>query len=106
MEDLYLETTGGMTPIDEEAVQKYHLEAGTRSPFTQSRIVEKSGRYPARPAAADGDSEADMRRDFNDMPHQDIRGDGVDEMDNGFAMSQSEIIDFSQGVDSRMDENR
>jgi len=27
-------------------------------------------------------------------------------MDNGFEFSQSEIIDFSQGVDSRMDENR
>jgi len=53
-----------------------------------------------------GDSEASIRQDFIDMPMQGIRGDGLDEMDNGFVMSQSEIIDFSQGVDSRMDENR
>jgi hypothetical protein len=53
-----------------------------------------------------GDNEASIRQDFIDMPMQGIRGDGLDEMDNGFVMSQSEIIDFSQGVDSRMDENR
>ena len=54
----------------------------------------------------DIESEADIRRDFYNMPFQGIRGDGVDQMDNGFEFSQSEIIDFSQGVDSRMDENK
>jgi hypothetical protein len=52
------------------------------------------------------DSESGIRQDFYDMPFQGIRGDGVDQMDNGFELSQSEIIDFSQGVDSRMDENK
>jgi hypothetical protein len=56
--------------------------------------------------APDKDSESSIRQDFYNMPFQGIRGDGVDQMDNGFELSQSEIIDFSQGVDSRMDENR
>jgi hypothetical protein len=51
------------------------------------------------------DTEESIRQDFYNMPFQGIRGDGVDQMDNGFELSQSEIIDFSQGVDSRMDEN-
>lgn len=54
----------------------------------------------------DDDSEAAIRQDFIDMPVTGIVGDGVDQMDNGFEFSQSEIIDFSQGVDSRMDENK
>lgn len=54
----------------------------------------------------DKDSESGIRQDFYNMPFQGIRGDGVDQMDNGFEFSQSEIIDFSQGVDSRMDENK
>ncbi len=53
-----------------------------------------------------GDSEASIRQDFLDMPFQGIRGDGVDEMDNGFVMSQSEIIDFSEAADSPIDGNR
>mgnify|MGYP000937461795 CR=1 FL=1 len=105
MEDLYLETKHGRERIDEQTVKKYHLESGMLSPFTQNRIVGENGEY--RPKKdSDGDSEASIRQDFSDMPLQGIRGDVADEMDNGFVMSQSEIIDFSQGVDSRMDENR
>lgn len=51
----------------------------------------------------DDDSEAAIRQDFIDMPVKGIEGDGVDQMENGFEFSQSEIIDFSQGVDSRLD---
>lgn len=105
MEDLFLETKNGKERIDEQAVEKYHLESGTLSPFTQNRIVGKDGDRRAK-SSSDQDSEDSIRQDFNEMPLQGIRGDGVDEMDNGFVMSQSEIIDFSQGVDSRTDENR
>jgi len=54
----------------------------------------------------DDDSEAAIRQDFINMPMTGVEGDGVDQMENGFEFSQSEIIDFSQGVDSRMDENK
>ena len=54
----------------------------------------------------DEDSESGILQDFLDMPFRGIQSDGVDQMDNGFELSQSEIIDFSQGVDSRMDENK
>ena len=104
MEDLYLETKNGKERIDDQTVEKYHLEAGTRSPFTQNRIVDENGEYASK-ANPDEDSEASIRQDFNDMPFKGIADDGIDQMENGFAFSQSEIIDFSQGVDSRMDEN-
>jgi hypothetical protein len=105
MKELYLETEHGRERIDEQTVEKYHLESGTLSPFTQNRIVGENGEYRQKDDP-DADDEASIRQDFDDMPLQGIRGDGLDEMDNGFVMSQSEIIDFSQGVDSRMDENR
>lgn len=105
MENLYLETKNGIERIDEQAVEKYHLESGTLSPYTQNRIVGENGKYQPN-SIPDEDSETSIHKDFNNMPLQGVRGDGADEMDNGFVMSQSEIIDFSQGVDSRMDENR
>jgi len=103
MDDLYLETSSGITPIDAETIKKYHLEAGTRAPFTQNKIVEKGGLYPAARENEDKDSEAQIRQSFLEMPKEGIRGDGVDEMEHGFVLSQSEIIDFSQGADSPID---
>jgi hypothetical protein len=61
--------------------------------------------FDQKNADPDEDSESGIRQDFLNMPFTGIEGDGVDQMDNGFQFSQSEIIDFSQGVDSRMDEN-
>ena len=102
MEDLYLETKNGRERLDDQTVEKYHLEPGTLSPFTQNRIVGENGEYQLKEDPQE-DSEVSIRQDFNEMPFQGIRGDGVDQMDNGFELSQSEIIDFSQGVDSGMD---
>lgn len=49
------------------------------------------------------DSEAAIRQDFINMPMKGREGDGVDQMENGFEFSQSEIIDFSQGADTPME---
>lgn len=105
MEELYLKTKSGKQPIEAAAAEKYHLEPGDLSPFTRERIVDRNGKK-GKPADADEDSEASIRQDFDNMPLKGITGDGVDQMENGFEFSQSEIIDFSQGVDSRMDENK
>ncbi len=105
MEDLYLETKNGKERIDGQTVEKYHLEPGDLSPFTRNRIIGKKGDHQIQ-TNPDEDSETSIRQDFDDMPMNGIIGDGVDQMENGFEFSQSEIIDFSQGVDSRMDENR
>jgi|GEM_PF-269470 hypothetical protein len=105
MEELYLETKNGTVPIDQKTVEKYNLEKGMQSPFTQDRIVNQFGEYCLEPNN-EKDNEEAIRQDFNDMPFAGIEGDGVDQMENGFQFSTSEIIDFSQGVDSRMDENR
>jgi len=105
MDELYLDRGNKKEPIDDSTAKKYHLEPGTLSPFTQKPIVGKGGTYHKN-ANPGGDSESSIREDFNKMPMQGEKGDGIDGMDNGFEFSQSEIIDFSQGVDSRMDENR
>ena len=49
------------------------------------------------------DSEAAIRQDFINMPMKGREGDGVDQMENGFEFSQSEIIDFSQAADTPME---
>lgn len=105
MEDLYLETKNGRSRIDAHTAEKYSLEPGDLSPFTQNPVVDKNGEQNAN-AVHGKDSEAYIHRDFEVMPMKGLEGDGVDQMENGFQFSQSEIIDFSQGVDSRTDENR
>jgi hypothetical protein len=105
MDELYLKVGNKKEPIDQSTAEKYHLESGTLSPFTRKPIVGKDGSYHKNTNPGE-DSESSIREDFNNMPFQGEKGDGIDGMDNGFELSQSEIIDFSQGVDSRMDENR
>lgn len=105
MTNLYLKSKEGMVPIDDETAVKYHLEQGEKSPFTQSMIVGKHGEQKKQPESG-RDSEASIHQDFDNMPVKGIASDGIDQMENGFELSQSEIIDFSQGVDSRSDENK
>lgn len=105
MEKLFLETKNGTVPIEQSAIKKYDLHKGTKSPFTQDKIVDEKGEYILEPSDGE-ENEKSIRQDFNNMPYQGIEGDGVDQMENGFQMSTSEIIDFSQGVDSRTDENK
>lgn len=88
MEELFLETKNGNVPINQDMIKKYHLQKGTRSPFTNGRIVGKNGKYvlekPKKKAA--------------------FQGDGIAEMGNGLALSTSEMIDFTQGADSSTEE--
>lgn len=96
MKELFIETKSGRVPLDQEVIKKYDLNQGAKSPFTNSPIVGESGNskleVPLR--------EKSISHDFNDMPLKGIEGDGFDQMENGFQMSQSEIIDFAQGTDS------
>lgn len=92
MELLYLETARGRETIDPALIEKYHLIAGTRSPFTQQRILDEQGRFQMDAFDTEG---------FDpDLPEEDYPDDGIDLMQDGFQMSTSEILDFSQGVDS------
>lgn len=96
MKDLYLEAEGVRIPLDQGVIEKYGLNQGTKSPFSGRSIV-----------GPDGDSTLDVLKkeksikdSFNKMPFKGIEGEGVDQMENGFQMSQSEILDFAQGTDS------
>lgn len=92
MEKLYLETNSEYVPIDQAFIEKYNLEKGTLSPFTNSRIVGHNGDFHREPHKEDIESKEVREKGFPD--------DGIDQMDNGFELSTSEMIDIAQGVDS------
>ncbi|QHQ63060.1 hypothetical protein Ana3638_21645 [Anaerocolumna sedimenticola] len=87
MEELYLETKNGNIPIDEDIVEKYDLKKGTRSPFTNNRILGENGDY--------------VREDPPEERASLNQGDDeIEDLENGLMLSQSEMIDIAQGVDS------
>lgn len=94
-EDLYVETKEGNISIDQEIVEKYNLKMGTTSPFTDNRIVGEEGEFPLKPF-----QDEDKEQGLDKVPYDGFSDDGIDQMDHGFELSTSEIIDISQGVDS------
>ncbi|WP_227020102.1 hypothetical protein [Sinanaerobacter chloroacetimidivorans] len=92
MENLYLETENGNVPLQEEIIEKYHLRKGTKSPFTSNRIVGKNGEFFMEP-----DPEY---YEYEELKSEGFHDDGIDQMDHGFEVSTSEMIDIAQGVDS------
>ena len=87
MEELFLETKNGNSPIAEDIVKKYDLKKGTRTPFTDSRILGKNGDYVR-------EKRLEERASLNQ------KDDEIKDLENGFMLSQSEMIDIAQGVDS------
>lgn len=74
MEQLFIGTTAGVKPIDQEIIQKYDLHKGTQTPFTQCSIVGKRGDYPAIPFR-----DLDPLPSFEDIPR------------DGFLMTKSTV---------------
>jgi hypothetical protein len=92
MENLYIETMNGSVPIPKDIVAKQHLEKGMLSPFTCSRIVGENNDFPSRQAMyKNAKNETGL---LNEDP----------EATENVMLSTSEIIDFSQGLDSHTDE--
>lgn len=87
MEELYIETKNGNLRIDDAFIQKYNLKKGTLSPFTRSRIVGKNGDFHREDLSEEKESISQV-------------DDEIKEMENGLMLSQSEMIDIAQGVDS------
>lgn len=91
MKELFLKTENGLVPLDERIIAKYNLKEGRKSPFTRYYIVDKTGRH-----------KFDNGNEDIEMPE----GEGMDDdeiiefSETGAIMSQSEIIDFSNGTDS------
>jgi hypothetical protein len=90
MEKLYLKTKAGIVPIDPSIVEKYDLKPGMTSPFSHSNIVDGNGEATAKEEEQQPEGE----------PKGELVNDGISQLENGITLSQSEIIDFSQGVDS------
>ncbi|MGI6732205.1 MAG: hypothetical protein ACOX5F_10020 [Anaerovoracaceae bacterium] len=96
MKELYIEVGNRRVPLDSEIVEKYGLNQGTKSPFTSQNLVGRNGDS----TLLTSQDEKMIKDSFNHMPFKGIEGEGVDQMENGFQMSQSEILDFAQGTDS------
>lgn len=84
MKELYIESTDGNTPIDQEMVKKYNLKKGTLSPFTINRIVGQKGDF----SREDNDEENE--------PKELTKGD----LENELILTTSEAIDIAEGADS------
>ncbi len=87
MEQLYIETQKGNMPIDYEITQKYNLKKGDKSPFTGLRIVDKLGDATA----------PQPPEEEHDLSNQE---DEIEDLENGFQISTSEMLDIAAGVDS------
>lgn len=98
MKELSIETEKGRMPLDQRIALKYGLNQGTKSPFTAQTIVGWDGDA----TLIMSNNEKSVQDSFNDMPIKGIEGEGVDQMENGFQMSQSEILDFAAGTDSEV----
>ena len=92
MKEWYLETKNGNILLDHSIIKKYNLRMGTLSPFTGNRIVGRHGRFDLEPI--------DNQHGLDEIPEKGFKRDGIFQMDNGFELSTSEIIDISQGEDS------
>lgn len=93
MEELFIETKTGKTPIDSDLVQKYHLQEGTYTPFSHEKIVDKDGNF-VHPEPE------------KEEPSFEFKEDEVEEMENGLLLSTSEMIDIAEGADSYPDGNQ
>lgn len=93
MKELFLKTENGLVPLDERIIAKYNLAEGRKSPFTRYYVVDKTGRHKFN---------NEKEKENIEMPE----GEGMDDdeiiefSETGAIMSQSEIIDFSNGTDS------
>lgn len=86
MEKLYIETENGKTPIPINFAQKLNLKKGMLSPFTCNKIVGENN---------DSENPTDEKPLLNEDP----------EATENVMLSTSEIIDFSQAMDSHSDES-
>ncbi len=89
MEELFLEMKNGKIPLSQEIIKKYNLKKGTRSPFSNERIVGKNGEYFIEKTEKKGS-----------LNEEKVNGSGIGEMENGIELSTSEMIDIAQGADS------
>ncbi|MDW5298570.1 MAG: hypothetical protein SA378_00295 [Sedimentibacter sp.] len=97
MKELFLNTSQGLVPIEENIIEKYNLTEGKISPFSRLWIVNKNGSTIDTMAENETSSPG-----VDEMP----AGEGLEDdeivefSETGAIMSQSEIIDFSHGTDS------
>lgn len=91
MEELYIEMENTFIPIDEKIIKKYNLKKGTLSPFTGGRIVGKNGEFRKEKPAQEKSDATGFEKN---------KDDEVVELDDGFMLSTSEMIDIAEGTDS------
>ena len=93
MERLFVETNQELMPIDDAIIEKYGLKEGTHTPLTHQRIVDQNGNFIQQKVEKSDDA----------LDNQD---DEIAEMEDGLALSQSEMFDIAEGSDSYPDANQ
>lgn len=96
MRELFLKTDQGLIPLDEKLIEKYNLQEGRKSPFTRYYVVDKTG----NPKLGTKASRSGLK--VEEMPEgEGLEDDQIVEFsETGAILSQSEIIDFSDGTDN------
>lgn len=89
MDKLFLKTDQETIPLNQNIIEKYHLTAGTLSPFTRYQVVGEHGEnYTERHPEEDPSNQT--FKDRNTEP----------------VFTTSESIDINQGVDSSVEGNK
>lgn len=85
MNELFLQTPYGNLMMDRETAKKYHLEKGSRSPFTGELVVDENGDSAPVPKNA---------------KYNNRTGDDDNTGDSSRIFTTAEILDIAQGADS------
>lgn len=101
MKELFLNTDQGLVKIEEDVIKKYNLKEGMISPYSRFWIVDKNG-ITENAMFKHETSSPDVR----EMPAgEGLEDDEIVEFgETGAILSQSEILDFSEGTDSNLEQ--
>lgn len=96
MNKLYLDTKDGKMPIDPQVAEKYSLNKGMKSPYTNGVVVDETGSAakPAKQKVPQSDLTVNKEKYANDT---------LSEYENGLVLDTAEVLDIAQAADSQID---
>lgn len=94
-EKLFIETVEGKMELDIKVIEKYHLEKGTYSPFTRSRIVDENGDFTKPKPVIEKPKKKNKFHD-GEIDEEVMEDNGTENV----KLTTSEMLDFAQGSDS------
>jgi len=96
MDRLYLDTKNGKLPIDPGVAEKYNLNRGSKSPYTNDAIVDRTGSAAKAPQAETPGAQLMVNKEK-------YANDELSEYENGLVLDTAEVLDIAQAADSRIE---